>query len=70
MLARAMVSAFILTEVSFSLSFYFLTTVLVDKIGLVGVSISYAINYSLYWVMMALLIRKEMIKMEDKNFIS
>jgi PST family polysaccharide transporter len=70
MLGRAMVKAFVLTELAFSLSFYFLTWVLVDRIGLVGVSMAYAINYSLYWVTMALLVRGEMKKMEVESVIS
>jgi PST family polysaccharide transporter len=64
MLGRAMVKAFVLTELAFSLSFYFLTLALVDRNGLVGVSMAYAVNYVFYWAMMAFLVKREMRKME------
>lgn len=64
MLGRAMVKVFVLTELAFALSFCFLTLVLVDRIGLVGVSMAYAINYSFYWVMMVFLVKGETRKME------
>lgn len=63
MLGRAMVKAFVLTELAFSLSFYFLTLALVDRNGLVGVSMAYAVNYVFYWAMMAFLVMREMRKM-------
>jgi PST family polysaccharide transporter len=63
MLGRGMVKSFVATEVTFSLSFCFLAFVLVDRIGLVGVSMAYAITYSMYWVMMAFLVKGEMRKM-------
>jgi PST family polysaccharide transporter len=62
MLGRAMVKAFVLTELAFSVSFCLLTVGLVDRYGLVGVSMAYAINYLLYWVLMAVLIKREMRK--------
>jgi len=64
MLGRAKVKTFVLTELAFSLSFYLLTLVLVDRNGLVGVSMAYAINYVLYWAMMAFFVKVEMRKME------
>lgn len=67
MLGRAMVKAFVITELAFSLSFYLLTLVLVGRIGLEGVSMAYAINYLLYWAMMAFLVKGEMRKMEFKS---
>ncbi len=60
MLGRAMVKLFVLTEFAFSLSFCFLTLGFVDRYGLVGVSMAYAINYFLYWVLMAFLVKSEM----------
>ncbi|WP_374542845.1 O-antigen translocase [Flavobacterium sp.] len=60
MLGRAMVKAFVITEVIFSSIFYFLTIIFVSKFGLSGVSIAYVINYSLYWIVMVFLIRSEM----------
>ena len=53
MLGRAMVKIFIITEIAFSILFVFLSWLLVSNFGLVGVSIAYAVNYSLYWIGMA-----------------
>lgn len=65
MLGRAMVKSFIITEFAFSMFFCILTMVLVNRYGLVGVSMAYAANYSIYWVVMAILVRHEMGKMGE-----
>lgn len=65
MLSRSMVKVFIVTQVLFSLSFVCLSWVLVDKFGLIGVSMAYAINYSLYWLGMLYLIKTELSRMEQ-----
>lgn len=62
-LGRAMVKVFILTEITFSLSLVVLTWLLVERFGLVGVSMAYAINYSLYWFTMGYMVRHELIHM-------
>lgn len=64
MLGRAMVKLFVITEVAFCVSFFLLTLLFVSKWGLQGVSIAYAVNYSVYWVCMIYLVRHEMNKME------
>jgi len=64
MLGRAMVKTYIATEIGFSMSFVVLSWLLVSKFGLVGVSMAYAINYSLYWVAMAYVSAREMKKMK------
>lgn len=64
MLGRAMVRTFVLTEVLFSLSFYALTVILVSTNGLQGVAMAYAANYLMYWIVMAVLVKDEMKKME------
>ncbi len=64
MLGRAMVRSFVITEIVFSISFVLLSWVLVGIFGLVGVSMAYAINYSLYWVGMWYLVKHEMQRME------
>ncbi len=66
MLGRAMVKLFVITEIVFCASFFLLTWVFVSKWGLQGVSIAYAVNYSVYWVCMIYLVRHEMNKMEIK----
>jgi hypothetical protein len=38
---------------------------LVDLFGLSGVAMSYAVNYSFYWMAMAYLVKVEMRKMEN-----
>ncbi len=48
MLAKAMVKTFISTEIIFSLSFIFISMGLLNKYGLVGMSYSFTINYTLY----------------------
>jgi len=52
MVARAMFSFFIITEIIFSLSFYLLSILFVKHQGIEGVSIAYAINYFFYWISM------------------
>lgn len=64
MLGRAMVKVFIITEIAFSISFVLLSWLLVSVFGLIGVSMAYAINYSLYWVGMWYLVKHEMRRME------
>lgn len=64
MLGRAMIRTFIFTEVLFSLSFYGLTVAFVSIYGLQGVAMAYAGNYLVYWIVMAILVKNEMKKME------
>jgi O-antigen/teichoic acid export membrane protein len=58
MLAKAMTSAFIFTEVVFSASFVLLSMVLTDRFGLVGVTYAHALNYSTYLLAVAVLTRR------------
>lgn len=64
MLGRAMVKVFVITEIAFSISFVVLSWLLVSQFGLIGVSMAYAINYSLYWVGMGCLVRREIRRIE------
>lgn len=64
MLGRAMVKAFVLTELAFSLSFYLLTIMMTSRFGLSGVSMAYAINYFIYWAVMAYLVKHVMRRMD------
>jgi len=52
MLAKAMTKTFVSTEIVFSVSFVLLSIGLVDHFGLVGMSYAFAVNYSLYLVVM------------------
>ena len=56
MLAKAMTKIFIISEISFSISFYVLTIIFTQYTGLKAVTIAYAINYFFYWIMMAIII--------------
>ena len=66
MIGRAMVRVFVITEITFSLSFFLISWWLVDVFGLKGVAMSYAVNYSLYWVTMACLAKIEIESMRTK----
>jgi PST family polysaccharide transporter len=63
MLGRAMVKTFLITEIATGISFCLLSWIFVTKFGLIGVSMAYAINYSLYWAGMAYLVKYEMRQM-------
>jgi PST family polysaccharide transporter len=65
MLGRAMIKVFVLTEIVFSASFVVLTWLLVERFGLLGVSMAYAINYTVYWFTMGYLVRRELIHMRQ-----
>lgn len=56
MLSKSMPKAFILTEIAFAASFYFLTIFMTATYGLQGVVIAHAINYLIYWLIMIFLI--------------
>jgi PST family polysaccharide transporter len=63
MLGRAMVKAFVITEIASSILFVLLSWLLVTQFGLIGVSMAYAINYSFYWIGMVYLVKQEMQRM-------
>lgn len=60
MLAKAMIKVYITTEILFSVSFVVLSIVLVSIYGLIGMTYSFAINYSLYFGVMIVVTRKEL----------
>lgn len=59
MLAKAMTRVFIITEVIFSLSFLTLSILFVNQYGLVGMSYSFAANYTLYLFVMIYLTKHQ-----------
>lgn len=63
MLGRGMVKVFVITEVTFSILFYLFSWVLIPHFGLVGVSMAYTINYTLYWVAIGYIVWHEMQQM-------
>lgn len=58
MLAKAMVKTLIITEILFSVSFVFLSIIFIDKYGVIGTTYAFALNYFLYWITMAVVMRK------------
>lgn len=61
MLGKAMMGAFVITEILFSLSFYLLTFFFTENIGLEGVSIAHAVNYFFYWIVMMVFVNKKLV---------
>lgn len=59
MLAKAMTKTFIFTETTFSLSFVLISIWFVNQFGLIGMSYSFAVNYTFYFLAMFVLIRRE-----------
>jgi len=57
LLAKAMTKVFIITELAFGLSLYVLTVFCVARVGVVGATYAYAINYFLYLLIMIYLFR-------------
>ncbi len=50
MIAKGMSRAFIATEISFSVSFVLLSMYFIDQFGLIGMSYSFACNYTIYFI--------------------
>lgn len=69
MLGRAMVRVFVLTEILFALSLICLSWYFVRHFGITGAPMAYAVNYSIYWVGMAWLVRNEMKRMPQTSKI-
>lgn len=53
MLAKSMTKLYIITEVIFAVSFYGLSVLMIEQNGLQGVTIAHALNYLIYFVVMA-----------------
>lgn len=62
MLGKAMMKLFIASEIVFAAGFYAWTYFLTDIYGLEGVTIAHAVNYAVYWVVMAIFIGKTVLK--------
>jgi len=65
MLGKAMTKLYVMSEVSFAAMFFLLTTQLVGVYGLEGVAMAHAANYFLYWLLMAVLVPRELAKQQD-----
>lgn len=66
MLGKAMVKLFITSEIIFAAGFYGWTYLFTGLIGLEGVTLAHAVNYAIYWVVMAFFIGKNLLKFEYK----
>jgi PST family polysaccharide transporter len=58
MLAKAMTKSFVVTEVIFSASLVFLSIVMTDNYGLVGVTYAHTLNYTMYLFAVAILTQR------------
>ena len=63
LVGRAMVRWYIATEIIFGLSWVVLTRMLTSAMGLEGAPVAFALNYGIYWVAVALLVRRESLRM-------
>ena len=59
--AKVMIKTYISTEIVFSISFALLSIWFVDQFGLLGMSYSYAANYTLYLIVVFLVTRRQWI---------
>ena len=65
MLGKAMMKLFIITEIIFAGSFVLLTWFFTGFMGLQGVAIAHAVNYAVYWLVMAYFVRKYLSEIEN-----
>jgi PST family polysaccharide transporter len=62
LVAKAMTKLYIITEILFSLSLVFLSLYFQQRFGLVGATYAFALNYTLYLIMMVIIFRKLLFK--------
>lgn len=62
MLGKAMMKLFMVTEILAAVGFYGFTILFTNKYGVEGVTIAYAINYAVYWLIMVFLILNTVIR--------
>lgn len=65
MLSKAFYKLYIVTEISFSVLLVVLCFLLTPHFGVVGVVIAYAINYGLYWVVVAAVLGRRLYMQEE-----
>ena len=59
MIAKAMAKIFIASEIIFAASYVILSYYFMNRYGIIGATYSFCINYGLYWIVMWLIMRKE-----------
>ncbi len=62
MIAKAMTTRYLITEVLFSATFLLLSIFLLNKFDIIGLTYAYAINYLLYFISMCMIFRKILFK--------
>lgn len=62
MIGRSMVKYYLSSEVIFSVALIILSQLMINYFGLIGANIAYAINYLIYWMFMAAIIKYELKK--------
>ena len=60
MLAKAMTRVFIITEILFAVSYVSLSYYFMNRYGIIGATYSFCINYGAYWILMWILMRKQL----------
>lgn len=60
MLSKAMTKLFIVTEIIFAITLVVFTYVATSILGFIGVTLAYLVNYALYWIVMSLLVFKQL----------
>lgn len=58
MIAKGMVKTFIISEISFALSFYIFTRYFSNSFGFIGVSFAHCVNYFFYLILMLCIFKK------------
>lgn len=62
MLAKAMTRLYVITEILFSISYVIISYFCIIYVGLIGITIAFAINYFCYFVLMLVIFRKLIFK--------
>ncbi len=57
-IAKAMAKIYMVTEFVFGITYVVLSYFFIYRFGLIGATYAFAINYALYWVMMAIIVRR------------
>jgi len=61
MLSKALVKTFIATEIYFSLQYVVLCYVFMAEFGIIGATYGFCLNYTIYWIVMGLLMKKHIV---------
>ena len=59
MLAKAIVKTYIVTEVLFAATYVALCYFFINRYGLIGATYGFCLNYALYWIVIAFLMKKK-----------